>query len=417
MNFKEAVFTFFAFFSLAALSSCSEEQERSITGPWRGLIESQNQQIPFNFEISEQDGELRLTLINAEERLDAGPIERFADGDSLRMPMHIFDAEILAKVGEDGLYGSWIKNYVEDYELPFRAIQGDTLRIQLDHGPAKAMLEGKWDVTFLGEEGTAQDKAVGIFKQKGDYLTGTFMTTTGDYRYLEGLVSGDRFALSTFDGEHAYLFKGQAEGDSLIRGDYWSGKGWHETWVARRDENAALPNADSLTFLNEGYDTFNFAFPNLQGDTVRLSDPKFQDKVVIVQLFGTWCPNCMDETRFLADWYRRNQDKPVEVIGLAFEKKADFDYASERVQRMVEKMDVGYDFLIAGSSAKEAATEALPMLNHVMSFPTTIFIDKDGKVRRIHTGFSGPGTGSYYEEFTAEFNRFMQMLLEEGESA
>ena len=121
----------------------------------------------------------------------------------------------------------------------------------------------------------------------------------------------------------------------------------------------------------------------------------------------------MDETRFLADWYRKNADKGVEIIGLAYEVKPDFNYARERVLTMKEKLDVPYDFLIAGTSSTQAASESLPMLNRVMSFPTSIILDRKGDVRRIHTGFSGPATGVYYEEFVDDFNQFMKGLIEE----
>ena len=80
---------------------------------------------------------------------------------------------------------------------------------------------------------------------------------------------------------------------------------------------------------------------------------------------------------------------------------------------MKQKYNVGYDYVIAGVYDKKEAAKTLPMLNHIISFPTTIFIDKKGKVRKIHTGFSGPATGNYYEEFVDNFNSFMNQLLNE----
>jgi len=151
----------------------------------------------------------------------------------------------------------------------------------------------------------------------------------------------------------------------------------------------------------------------VNGKTVSLTDEKYQGKVVIVQLLGTWCPNCMDETRFLAPWYRQNRDRGVEVIGLAYERKDDFQYASERVKNMMEKLDIDYEVLIAGTNDKQKASKTLPMLNEIAAFPTTIFIGKDGKVKKIHTGFSGPGTGQYYEQFKEEFNTTVNELLSE----
>ena len=399
------------------LSACSNQEAKEIpqeevTGKWRGLIHMQEQEMPFNFEITGSGEELSMKILNGEEVLEINELEW--KGDTLLMPMHIFDTEIKAVVESGSMKGFWTKNYAEDYALPFTASR-DTFRFPEPVEAPQADISGKWAVTFLGENGTDSSQAVGIFEQKGQQLSGTFLTPTGDYRYLEGKVEGDQLYLSAFDGEHAFLFKGTVDkqDQEQLSGTFWSGKSWNEKWVARRDSTASLPDPNTLTHLKEGYEKLAFEFPDLEGNMVSLDESAYQDKVVIVQLFGTWCPNCMDETKFLADWYRKNKDKDVEIIGLAYEKKDDYEYARKRVQRMVDRMDVGYDFLIAGTADKEAAAKTLPMLNHVMSFPTTIFIDKEGNVRKIHTGFSGPGTGEYYTRFVDEFHLFTKKLLEE----
>ncbi|MCK5637324.1 MAG: TlpA family protein disulfide reductase, partial [Flavobacteriaceae bacterium] len=197
------------------------------------------------------------------------------------------------------------------------------------------------------------------------------------------------------------------------KGEYWSGKTGYKTFVAVKNENAKLPNANELTFLKEGHDEIEFSFPGLDGMPIALNNEKYQNKVIILQILGTWCPNCMDETKFYAEWYKKNKNKGVEIIGLAYEVKPDFEYARNRVQTMKEKLKVDYDFVIAGTSTTKSASESLPMLNKVISFPTTIIIDKKGKVRRIHTGFSGPATGVYYEKFVDEFNQLMKELIDE----
>ena len=53
------------------------------------------------------------------------------------------------------------------------------------------------------------------------------------------------------------------------------------------------------------------------------------------------------------------------------------------------------------------------MLNKIISYPTTIFIDKKGNVRKIYTGFSGPATGEAYTDFVKETTEFVEMLLRE----
>ena len=406
------------YISILCLTSCGAEREQkakphALAGMWRGTLQLQGQELPFHFRISGKSPDsLLLTLINGKEELEAGLIQ--LQGDSLIMPMHVFDTEIRAVVvANSSLQGNWIKNYADDYVVPFQAKKGESFRFETSKEAPAIDLSGRWSVSFTAEDSSGAPNAVGIFEQKVNSLTGTFLTPTGDYRYLEGSIAGTNFYLSAFDGEHAFLFKGIALDSNRIEGTYWSGKSWEEKWIGVRNSSASLPSADSLTYLRQGYDSLSFTFPNLQGEMVSLSDPKYRNKVVVVQLFGSWCPNCMDETKFLADWHERNKGKDVAIIGLAYEKKDNFEYARQRVQNMVDKLDVGYDFLIAGSSDNKKAAESLPMLNHVMAFPTTIFLDKTGTIRRIHTGFSGPGTGEAYEQFIQDFNLYMNKLLAE----
>ncbi len=415
MNLRTYSFIFTLAFVLA---SCSLPEQNSSSpstlsvGKWRATLELQGQVLPFTFELKEVGNSssdtsriYELYLENAEEKLQVDEV--YLEGDSVRIPMHIFDTEIIAKNGGDRWVGYWKKNYEEDYQLPFEAQLGDDHRFVQTTEEVTVEVGGKWAVQFDDDSLSS----VGIFKQQGNRATGSFLTATGDYRFLEGNVVNDELLLSTFDGEHAFLFKAKIQDDGSLKGDFWSGSHYHTTWTAQRDENAALADVNSLTYLKENYDRLAFTFPDLQGDSVSLTDPKYEDKVVLVQIFGTWCPNCMDETKFLTDWYNKNQDRGVEIVGLAYEQKNDFNYAQRRVQKMVNKLDVGYDFLIAGVSDKEKAAETLPMLNRIMSFPTLIYIDRDGEVANIHTGFSGPGTGEYYAEFVEEFNERMDTLL------
>ena len=396
------------------MAACKPEEDsmNSLkTGIWRGVIEIQDQELPFNFEVARDErGGYDFYLINAEERLLLDEVS--VTGDSVDVALHIFDANLKASIVGDSLEGIFVNNYAENYRLPFRAVFGQDFRFEKEETASanrQADFTGTFEVTFVHEGDTT--KAVALFQQKEDKVTGTFMTPTGDYRFLQGTAVGRDLKLSTFDGNHLYLFRASMQDDGTLAGEFFSGKSWHERWIAVKNEKAALPDAESLTYLKEGYDRISFTFPDVNGKAVSLDDPKFKNKVVILQLMGTWCPNCMDETKFLAPWYDANRDRGIEILGLAYERKADFDYASARVKKMLEKMNVHYDVLIAGTDDKEMAGETLPMLNGIIAFPTTIFIGKDGKVKKIHTGFSGPGTGKYFEQFKEQFNQTVNDLL------
>ena len=379
-------------------------------GVWRGILKPQNVELPFNFIVNRNENDVSFELMNASERI---PLEEviFKD-DSVHIPMYIFDATIHAKViNGSELRGVWIKNYANDYMVPFEAVYGTKERFILQAEPETVSVDGKWEVDFI--EGDGAGKAIGLFNQHGNKVTGTFLTPTGDYRFLEGIASGNQMKLSCFDGTHAYLFEAEMLENGTLSGEFWSGKSWYQSWKAKRNEDFELPDPYSMTYMKEGFDTFEFSFPNTNGEFIGLKNERYKEKVVVVQILGSWCPNCMDEMRFYVDWYEKNKQRGVEIIGLSFERKEDFTYASSRISNMKKKLNVNYEILVAGTTGKESRARALPMLNEVMSFPTSIFLDRQHKVRKIHTGFSGPGTGVYYEQFVEEFNLFMDKLITE----
>ena len=200
-----------------------------------------------------------------------------------------------------------------------------------------------------------------------------------------------------------------------MEGTFYSGNHWKEPFTARKNENYELPRADSLTFLKEGYEKLAFSFPDTEGNMVSLEDERFQNKVVIVQIMGTWCPNCLDETKYYTQYVKDNPSDDLEFVSLAFEYAPSKEKAIAAINRLKEKVGVPYPILLAqhGSSDKKKANDKLPMLSAVLSYPTTIFIDKSGKVRKIHTGFNGPATGDKYDAFVQSFEAYVGKLLAE----
>jgi thiol-disulfide isomerase/thioredoxin len=395
-------------FALIALVAGCGSEVKDLSGTWRGVVRMQNQDLPFTFTLTKDQAQYKAVIHNADENLTLDDVSLV--DDTLVMVMHIFDAQIRAKISNDQLSGVFIKNYDLSATIPFVATKGYNYRFVAKE-KANVDYTGKYSITFTNEKDTTL--AVGIFTQNDNEVKGTFLTPTGDYRYLQGNVINDTLKLSAFDGNHTFLFTATLRGDTIV-GDFYSGAAYHQLWRGVKTESASLPHPESLTYLKEGFDKIEFSFPDVAGDTLTPQDEKYKNKVVILQLFGTWCPNCMDETKFLAEWYAQNNKRGVEIIGLAYERKADFTYASDRVKKMKEKLNVTYDFVIAGVNDKVKAGETLPMLNKVVAFPTTIFIGKDGKVKYIHTGFSGPGTGIYYEQFKENFNQKVNELLARG---
>jgi thiol-disulfide isomerase/thioredoxin len=225
----------------------------------------------------------------------------------------------------------------------------------------------------------------------------------GDYRFLEGEMSGNRLMLSAFDGSHLFLFSAIARGDSLLDGHYFSGKHWHDTWSGVRDEKATLPPAESLTASTPHADPFRFSFPDETSTIITDTSERFRGKTLIVQLMGSWCPNCMDETKFLSEWYNEHRGQKTEVVAFDYERITDTATVNNNIRRLKKQFNIKYPVLFAGSNDKQRAARALPQLSRVFAFPTLIFLDEKRNIIKTHTGFSGPATGEEYFQFVEWF--------------
>lgn len=381
-----------------------------------------NGELPFNFEVTyTDDTTFYLELLNGSERIKLDQITfgrtRARVKDSIRIEFPVYDSYITGFYEEDLIDGYWVVNYRDNYRIPFRAQFGEAHRFTTLKKEPVTDLTGRWEVTFGpgGDEDEAFP-AIGEFVQKGNHLEGTFRTETGDYRYLEGTVQGNKAYLSTFDGAHAFLFEALIMEDETLVGSFRSGTHYRTVWQAQRNSEATLTDPNELTYLKEGYDRFDFSFPDTDGNTISLSDPAYDGKVKLVQILGTWCPNCRDETNFLLDYLADNSDPDLAVIGLAYEQYQDEEKARSAISRMRESMQVPYPILHAGYHDKQAASETLPMLNRILSYPTLLFIDRENKVRRIHTGFNGPATDEY-AAFKEDFEQTITSLLQENQAA
>jgi len=401
--------------SLFAFSSCKQAGLADLqNGTWRATLKTESGvEIPFNFELADSAGKKQLDIINGDERFRVNEISQ--EGDSILIQMPLFDSEIKAVLTGGSLSGKWTKHLAtNDVAMEFTASPNTNWRFFKKEGEPKVDLNGKWSSTFISADGKDTNVYIGQFIQKGNRLTGTFLSTTGDYRFLEGTVNGNKFYLSCFDGCHALLFSGTENGNTITDGKLYSGFSSIDNWTGTKNDKAELPDAYSLVGLNPGYKSIDFAFPDLTGKLVSLKDEQFKNKVVVVQFFGSWCPNCMDETAFMVPFYNRYKDKGLAVVGLGYERTTDVARGRKNIGRLQKRFNVPYPLLLTGYTNQPGEViKSLPMLNKFMAFPTTIIIDKKGEVRKIHTGFSGPGTGKYYTEFTEEFDKLITNLLAE----
>ncbi len=376
-------------------------------GLWIGDLRiNEIDRIPFNMEVVGDS----VYFINADERIGSVVTQ---DENQLVIKMPIFDSEFRFSKTETGLFGFW-HNYAKskDYKIDFTAKQVDkenySNRFYVPVSQTFSNFDGNWETTFAVGTDDAY-KSLGLLVQVNQELTGTFLTETGDYRFLQGNATGDSLYLSAFDGSHAFMFKAKLDNDTL-RGTFFSGNHYQNNWIAFRNNDFELIDADSLTKLKVG-EELSFSFPGLDDKMVDYPSMKYSEKVVIIQILGSWCPNCMDETKFLTNLHKSYKDQGLEIIGISFENPPTLEGKIERVQGLKDYFGAEYDFCIGGNADKKTAEQAIPALEKVMSFPTTIYIDKDGVIRKIHTGFNGPGTGPYYLKYAEQTNKFVQSLL------
>ena len=242
---------------------------------------------------------------------------------------------------------------------------------------------------------------------KGDSVWATISTPTGDYRYLAGKKSRNRLTFSTFDGAHLFRFDAELKGDSLVNGTFLSGTHYRTSFSGVLVEqpavswNSARQNTNGSVLEVKGVSS--------SGDTIQWSNNRLRalgKKGLVLDVMGTWCPNCMDEARLLAELAPGYPD--VQFVSLAFERNTDASILP-RLDQFKDELGLGWDVLLGGKASKRIAAEVLGVVDTVHSFPTTVFWETGG-APVVHTGFNGPATGKGYEEERAFFEAQLERL-------
>jgi len=392
---------------VSLVGDCHSQQ-----GLWDAQLECPGGPIRFDLKIDKHNDDWSAWLINGTEQIQVPGVKK-SDVGTLILSIDHYDSELtLTQVpktdrSEPFLVGSWKKRRKVNkwVEMDFSASQADSTKPnpKLD----QSNFDGRWEVKFSSSD----EPAVGVFETdpKTGKLGGTFMTTTGDYRFLSGTVNEDKMEISCFDGAHAFLFKASIDKEENLKGDFWSSKHWHETWTATRNDNAKLPDSFELTKATET-NINALSFPDLDGKQTRLNDARFAAPVRIVHIFGSWCPNCHDAAVYLSE-LETKYGKDISVVGVAFELTGDFKRDAEQVRKYLKRNMLDHTVLIGGTSDKSKASKAVGIIDEVRSYPTTIFADRFGKIVAVHQGFSGPATGDTYSELKIKFESTINGII------
>lgn len=398
---------------LHACGSSEAPKSRQLKdGRYEILFDAGEVKIPARLRI---EGKTRWILCNWNEEIVLDSLSFTESGFRAKLPL--FDTWLDGTITSDSTFqGKWTDHSRDSlYQISFSA---SPAHYAFASGNAEFSGEKgiqRYAATFSPGVAGDETRAVGeFFFGKNNHIVGTFLTESGDYRFLEGSSTGQSLYLSTFDGAHLFYFCANIDGEKLTDGKFHSGHHWQEEWIAQADPAASLRDPDSLTFVADTRREFGFTVLDQHGDSIHFGSDKFMDHVTVVQIFGSWCPNCTDESRFIQQLYSELEPRGLRVIPVAFERSSDFETSRENVLRQFSELDLQYPPYFGGRSGKENASRVFSQLSTITSYPTMIIVDRHGVVRKIHTGFYGPGTGSHYTEHTQELRGFILNLLGEN---
>lgn len=378
------------------------------TDKFRGFTE-----LPFNFIINNKGERLTATFLNGEEKIEVSDIviglDKSTAKDTVEINFTAYDTYFKGIIDENIMEGLWHVNYKEGYSIPFIAHHGQSHRF-INHNPESKDFSGRWEVTFDYDKPDDAYKAVGVFEQNGNILTGTFQTETGDYRFLEGNAIGDKMKLSVFDGSHAFYFEAKQVNDGELIGVFKSGKHYTSNWSAVRNADIQLGDPYSLTSQNTNdIDWDQMQFLNLNGEKTPIVDTD-SDQVKLVNIMGTWCPNCMDETNYFKELLQKYPT--LEIASVSYERYKDDAKNLAAIQRYKDSKEVTWPMYLGGYANKAESSADFPFLSKILSYPTLIVLDKSNQIRKIHTGFNGPATAEY-AEYTESMETLIKNLMNE----
>jgi thiol-disulfide isomerase/thioredoxin len=407
----------------------NDRKADAVSGQWDAALKIPSGEVAFVLDLELRGDAVRGGILNGPDRLELS--SGTFDGTTLVLRLDYYDGQITARFEDApqttlvGEYTRQTRSGIGKYEFTASRRPKPAAR---PAGPvAKALdISGDWVMTLRDASGKATQVdeatfAVAPLAPGVAAVTGTVIPVSGDYGLLNGTITqegGTRFRMSRFDGIHVTLLTGELRADGTMAGELASGASYRTAWTAVR-KGAAAAGAEgpkdpfTLTSVRDANEPFAFSLPGVDGKLVSLSDERFRGKVVLVDIFGTWCPNCHDAAPLLVDLYKRYHRKGLEIVSLAYEYTEDKPRNARQIEIFRRKYGVPFPILMAGTTNEGEIARTLPQLVNFGAYPTTIFVGRDGRVRKIHAGFAGPATGERYVEVKREFENLVRELLAE----
>jgi len=409
-EFKSNSYTLSTYQRIAGLFEAEQFVYGSIipTGRmWRGSIQMQGAEMPFQF-IYKKSPEPFFIIKNGEEMVPFHLSE--TRNDSLIFSSATFNSCFVFKQTSDSaMDGYWLNAKPHSpYRLPFHAEAAIPWRFSCERSTSYD-LSGTYQALFHDAAGGEPENVQLKLVQTKHLISGTFLSETGDYRYLEGVVKADSLFLSAMDGSHAYLFSAAITADQLA-GVFQAGLSHRQNWSAKQtNETPFLQKPSNLISLGEHLD---FTFSDQTGSPIQLSSSRFAGKPCLISISASWCSNCLDEAVFLNELYESYRSKGLEVILVSFEVAEDSISAWSNINRFVRGSNLKFDVLLGGlNSTKHSVSSAFPKLNPITAYPTLIALDQNHQIVDVHSGFNGPATGPIYEQFRRDYFKLCDSLV------
>ncbi len=394
-------------------------------GVWDGSIQTSAGEVNFGIELKAERNGISAVLVNDTDRQPFSSATW--DGAVLTMRLDYYDgtltAHLISPQKMEGEYSRLTSKGMVHIPVTLVPRQEGTL----SKAWTGATLAGDW--LFVRPGGAAAEDKVTLatFQQEkaataDDRVpaTGILEPVSGDTGLLHGVVYIDasghtHFHLSRFDGIHVLALDGDFQPDGSLKGQL-AGTASSVPFMAKRSKDVvtADPNvqAGDLTRVKDPHQPFRFGGMDQSGKAVDQGSAQFKGKAVIVDIFGTWCPNCHDEAPILEQLYRRYHSQGLEIVGLAYEYSDDNARNLRQIGIYRDKYGITFPLLLAGTTDEGEIEKTLPQLVNFGAYPTTIFLDRDGRVHAIHAGFEGPSTGDKYQEVQRRMDELTRQILE-----
>jgi thiol-disulfide isomerase/thioredoxin len=392
-------------------------------GAWDGFIQTSAGDVTFGVDLKPEGRGTSAALVNDTDRQSFSSAGW--DGAVLTLRLDYYDGTLTARfVSPQKMEGEYSRQTSKGMvHIPV------TLVPRQERVPGKpwtgATLTGDW--LFVRPGGATEDKVtLATFQQETTAtadgrvpVTGILEPVSGDTGLLHGSVYTDssghtHFHLSRFDGIHVLALDGDFQPDGSLKGQL-AGTASSTPFTAKRGKDAASANpnelAGGLTKVKDPQQPFRFGGTDLSGKSVDQGSAQFKDKAVIVDVFGTWCPNCHDEAPILEKIYRKYHSQGLEIVGLAYEYTDDTARNLRQIEVYRAKYGITFPLLLAGTTAEGQIEKTLPQLVNFGAYPTTIFVGRDGRVHAIHAGFAGPSTGDKYQEVQQRMDQLTREVL------